>query len=365
VRENISAIIELTPGEHADDLAPGRVPRHRFTEQVNDELKQLRRLDNWHGPLALIADWTLILGVAIICEMLSGWPFWTFYLTVALPVIGTRQRALATLLHESAHETLAKNKRLNKFLGTWFSGYVILQAFEAYRRSHVRDHHGSFGDPRTDPDLRAHLEAGLYTPQSGLRFAARYLIAPLFGRQTPAVVKELVLARLSGTRTEIVRGICVVLYVAAIGATLAWFGLFTQFVLFWVVPLFVVFPVVNWYIEMLEHFPLAGNEHIDVRTTRHRALGWLSHHFLGMHNEGYHLDHHLSPKIPYWNLPEAHRIRLTDPVYAQAITETAPPGRSLLWQFKDMVNRVEEGRVADRLGRFTDIVTVDRELTDK
>jgi fatty acid desaturase len=345
-----------------DEVLPGRVPRHRFSESVTEDLRGLRKLDNWHGPLALLTDWVVILAVAVLTESVSGWAWWPVYLLVALPVIGTRQRALATLLHESAHETLARDKRLNKFLGTWFSGYVIFQAFEAYRRSHVRGHHGSFGDPRRDPDLRAHISAGMYRPQSGLVFTWRYLVSPLLGRRTPAILKELVLARLSGTRQEIVRGVAVVLYVAAIGGALAWFGLLTQFLAYWLVPLLVVFPLVNWYIEMLEHFPLAGNENLDVRTTRHRALGWVSRHFLGMHNEGYHLDHHLSPKVPFWNLPAAHRARLRDSEYAQAIAETAPEGKPVLWQFKDMVARVEEGRVDARLGRFVDLETVDREL---
>ena len=214
-------------------------------------------------------------------------------------MIATRQRALATLLHEAAHGTLAKNRRLNKFLGTWFSGYVIFQSYETYRRSHVRDHHGSFGDVHADPDLRAHIAAGLYTPHTGARFAWRYLVQPLLGRQTPAIVKELISARLSGTKDEVRRGMGVVIYMAAIGVACAVAGVFTEFVLYWLVPLLVVFPMVNWYIELLEHFPLAGSDSVDVRTTRHRAVGPISRHLVGIHNEGYHLDHHLTARIPY------------------------------------------------------------------
>jgi fatty acid desaturase len=88
-------------------------------------VNSLAGLDNWHGPLALATDWAFMIAVAVVCQLLFGWVAWAFYFLVALPLIGTRQRALATLLHESAHGTLAKNKRLNKFLGTWLSGWVI------------------------------------------------------------------------------------------------------------------------------------------------------------------------------------------------------------------------------------------------
>ncbi|MGW0892206.1 fatty acid desaturase [Saccharopolyspora sp. NPDC002578] len=347
---------------NVEQAPTGRIPRHRFSGEIDSELAALRKLDNWHGPLALITDWAVVVLAALACEALrtwSGWAFWPVYLLVALPVIGTRQRALATLLHESAHGILAKHKRLNTFLGTYPSGYLIFQSYRAYRRSHVRDHHGSFGDPRRDPDLRAHISAGLYRPQRGAAFTWKFLIAPLFGKQTPAVLRELVVARLSGTKEEVLRGAAVIAYVAGICGLFAVFGMAEVFALYWLVPLLVVFPVVNWYIEMLEHFPLVGSADLDVRTTRHRALGRISRHFLGIHNEGYHLDHHLSPKIPYWNLPAAHRARLRDPVFARAIAEIAPVGKGISWQFRDMVHRVDAGQATTRLGRFTDLDSID------
>jgi fatty acid desaturase len=336
-----------------------RVERHRFARDLQKEVNSLAGLDNWHGPLALATDWAIMIAVAVVCQLLFGWVAWAFYFLVALPLIGTRQRALATLLHESAHGTLAKNKRLNKFLGTWLSGWVIFQSFDTYRRSHVRDHHGSFGDVNADPDLRAHIAAGLYAPHTGAQFAWRYLIQPLLGRQTPRIIKELVSARLSGTREEVRRGVGVVLYVAAIAAAFGLAGLFPEFVLYWLVPLLVVFPMVNWYVELLEHFPLVGSDDVDVRTTRHRALGPISRHLVGIHNEGYHLDHHLNARIPYWNLPKAHVLRLQDERFAEAVAETAPAGKSVLWQYLDMVHRVDDGRVGARLGRLTRLDVID------
>lgn len=327
-----------------------RVGRHRFAPDVESGLAELRKLDDWHGPLALVEDWAVIIAVAWVAELVTGPWWWAFYLVVALPIIGSRQRAFATLLHESAHGTLARNKRLNTFLGTVPSAHLILQTRRAYRRSHLRDHHGSFGDPAVDPDLRAHVDAGLYRPRSGRSFVWVYLIAPLSGWRTPLLLKELLTSRLSGTRDEVLGSIGVVGYFAAVWAAFAAAGHADLFLWYWAVPLFTTFPLVNWYIELLEHFPLVGDESVDVLTTRHRAVGPVSRHVLGIHAEGFHLDHHLSPKIPFWNLRAAHDLRMTDPVYRAAVFATCPAGKGLLWQFADMTRRVGEGRTTGRIG---------------
>jgi len=37
--------------------------------------------------------------------------------------------------------------------------------------------------------------------------------------------------------------------------------------------------------------------------------------FFGIHWEGYHLVHHLWPRMPAWNMPLAHKIMLEDQEY--------------------------------------------------
>lgn len=326
------------------------IARHRFSPEIERQLKPLRKLDNWHGPVALLTDWIVIVSVIVACELLlQGWVWWLGYLCVALPVIATRQRALATLLHEAAHGVLTRNRKLGLFLATFPSGYLIGQSHRAYQRSHLADHHGAFGDPAVDPDLRAHIDHGLYETMSGRRFTFTYLLAPLLGVRTPRLVAELVVQRLSGTPKELRAGVAVVAYMSAIGAICFLLGVGHMFVLYWLVPLFLVFPLVNWYIELLEHFPMMGYEHVDLWASRPRATGPITRHFLGIHGEGYHLDHHLSPKIPYWNQRHAHRIRLADPSYRALVEELCPPGKGLLWQFRDMARRVDSGNVNARL----------------
>lgn len=67
---------------------------------------------------------------------------------------------------------------------------------------------------------------------------------------------------------------------------------------------------------MSEHYPLMNNS-INLYKTRNRHSHWLEKFLTGMHNESYHLVHHLNPAIPFWNVPKAHQIYLQDKNYDQ------------------------------------------------
>jgi fatty acid desaturase len=315
-----------------------RLSAYRFSPAIRAQLRKLHVLDNWHGPLAWFED-AVWVSIAILAAKWSGSVgyFWPTYLFFTFPILAVRQRAAATLVHESAHGILAKNKKLNRLLGTYLSGYLILQSLSAYFSSHVKDHHGNFGDPTRDPDLRDHIRVGLYEPWTAIQFVCRYLIRPIVASQFP-LIRRLLLTRLaySGTdRRELLKlGLFLSLLTAA--ASLL-FGV-VNVALFWYVPLLLGFPVVNWYMELLEHFPYPASAKLDIDATRHRAVGPITRHFFSIHNEGYHLDHHLSPGIPFWNLPQAHKVRLQDPRYAAAIARSYADQNGNIWrQFRAIV----------------------------
>lgn len=88
------------------------MPPYIFHPEIRERIRNLYRYDNYHGPLAVSINFlTIAFAIA-----LSTYCYYFFPLTIL--VIGSRQRALATLLHEAAHGTLAKNKTLNTLLGT-------------------------------------------------------------------------------------------------------------------------------------------------------------------------------------------------------------------------------------------------------
>ena len=310
---------------------------YKFNRSIRQQLNSLSKLDNWHCFLALLEDYGAIALSAIATCCIS----WYFY-PLAILIIGSRQRALATLLHEAAHKTLARNKHLNFAMGTLFSGYLIFQTMGSYWESHVRFHHGHFGDRDRDPDYNYALQEGLY--DEGLsphKFALRNIALPLLLAKVPSYLYSLIEQRLfdKKNRQEILG---MFLYLGILASIFIGLGWGQYLVLFWLVPYLTTFQIIGWFIEMGEHYPLMNNT-INLYMTRNRHGHWLENLFTGMHNENYHLIHHLNPSIPFWNTPQAHQIYLQDENYAQFDRKTGGLFLSANNQpsiIRDILNRV-------------------------
>ncbi|HFC7429411.1 TPA: fatty acid desaturase, partial [Neisseria meningitidis] len=119
----------------------------KFDKEILLKIKELYRYDNWHAVLAILYDYLII----IFSIFLSEQSYWFLPLTILL--IGSRQRALATILHEASHSALTKNKKFGQILGTYFSGYLIFQSWNSYCVSHVKNHHPKLGTD-SDPDYK-------------------------------------------------------------------------------------------------------------------------------------------------------------------------------------------------------------------
>lgn len=282
--------------------------KHKFSQDILNDVKQLYKLNNWRGCIACAYDHIII----FLCVFLAE----KFYpiLPLAILVIGSRQRALATLLHEATHLCLAKNKALNKTLGTLFSGYLIFQSWESYRKTHVLNHHHFLGNQERDPDYKYYIESGVYENQPRKQFLRKHLWKPIFLCNTIKNIKYLITNRLlSGLKQ---RELMLILLSLAIYSLLGYSVAGWKFLLlYWLVPYLTSFQSLSWFIELAEHYPLLGNAKRDIFSSRNRFGGKIENFLTGAHGEQYHLIHHLFPKIPYWNMPKAHRILWRDRVY--------------------------------------------------
>lgn len=109
----------------------------KFDKEILKKIKTLYTYNNFYGVFALIYDYSII----IFAILLSEFSYW--FLPLSILLIGSRQRALATVLHEASHSALTANKKLGQILGTYFSGYLIFQSWDSYYLSHVKNHHPS------------------------------------------------------------------------------------------------------------------------------------------------------------------------------------------------------------------------------
>jgi fatty acid desaturase len=288
-----------------------RLARTTFPAHIERELQRLAVSDNWHAPWAVLAGYLLI-AAAIVAGEASPWLY-----PLAVLLIGARQRALTTVLHDAAHGRAARSRWLNRLVGTYLSGYLIFQAFGPYQRSHVVWHHGHLGDPKHDPDLQFYLEAGLYSGLSPARFFWRQVVATVSMLNTPAylwyVVKNRLAALLQSRGEALGMAALWALLLGVVAALDGW----RLFLLYWGVPYVTSFVIIGRFIEIAEHYPMLGTSR--VRTVLHSTRNRFSHPleaiFCSMHRENYHLVHHLRPDIPFWNLHKAHVKLLEDPEY--------------------------------------------------
>lgn len=161
----------------------------KFDKEILQEIKTLYVYDDWHGIVAIIYDYLMI----IFAILLSEFSYWFLPLTVLL--IGSRQRALATVLHEASHSALTKNQKLGKILGTYFSGYLIFQSWDSYSLSHVKNHHPKLGS-EFDPDFAYYKQSGIFEINSKSKFFWKFFFSRLFCLNIFQSLKYLIFNRL-------------------------------------------------------------------------------------------------------------------------------------------------------------------------
>jgi fatty acid desaturase len=188
----------------------------------------------------------------------------------------------------------------------------------AFRRDHLAHH--AHVNTQADPDLARKLRRprdwafpkslGALLTLFLLDIAGRGLID--FGRN--AVIRLSSVKRVNGAaaaRAGFPWG--TLLYYALAAAVITVTELWPAVLLLWVVPFFTVVPVLVRIRSIAEHFALPGEHELNV--TRNTLCPLWEQVCIAPHGINYHLDHHLFPSVPYYNLPRLHRLLLQIPEY--------------------------------------------------
>jgi fatty acid desaturase len=210
------------------------------------------------------------------------------YFMMGCSVVG-----LPVLMHESCHSILHKNLRLNRLLG-FISGIPGLVSVSAYRSIHLI-HHGHTRTPE-DPDDIVHT-----SPRSFPAVLVYYLVLFI---GIYIYIPTVAITGYKKANSEYKRKILVeyALMFAIYTIVLAVVP-FEAVLKFWIIPLLIAGQLSNVR-GLAEHGLMStGNEFIDTRTV-------ISNPFVSlmMCNLNYHLEHHLFPGIPWYNLPKIHEL---------------------------------------------------------
>ncbi len=257
-----------------------------------------------------MADWAIIAFCIFVCERFSYWLY-----PVAFVVVGSRFHALEGLFHDATHFRLHKNKLINDIIGevmVWPMGISLY----IYRKFVHFPHHRFIGTRRDGNRIAIYSrhEDDYDMPKTRwdiLRVcgnsALRFLREEWLGQIIPLAKR---IHRHSPSRARSWTAMYAVIFGCIVIATIV-FGwvVFKIYLLFFVLPMLYV-AVVSRYLRLLaDHFGIPGtNPSIKGERARTVMASWPIRVMFWPHNLNYHLEHHWYPSVPYYNLPELHRI---------------------------------------------------------
>ena len=265
-----------------------------LTSLPPSELRALERVDARHLPrLGLFV--LLYVGAAAGAVSLAGQvgPAALAGRLLLTLLAAAALHGVSLFTHEGVHGSLSRRPWLNR-LGSAVCAWPVLQNFAAYKVLHLR-HHADLGGGR-DPDH--------YANYTGRRWLERLMHLGRLLLGYPAYVTMIpILAWRQGTRSDrawiagelgaVVLGLS--LAIAFVPAPVLVWG--------WLAPMVVINTLVNIR-GMSQHTFLPEADH-PIRGSRTILSNPVTRFF--MCNENYHLEHHLYPRVPWYNLPAVHR----------------------------------------------------------
>jgi len=283
----------------------------RVSRLPAETVKRLTVIDpvkSWYGALETLAILALAIGAALI--------WWTPWVVIpAIIVITGRQQACFVLAHDAAHYRMFKHRALNDVVGRFFATLVGISMC-SYRVIH-RLHHNHLYEDR-DPDTPLH---GGYP--RGRAYLAKKLIKDLMGLTAyktysyffgaPAINDDAEQAKRPMDDTSpalrkaargdrwVVVGFHIVAPIVAF-----WTGFGIEYLVLWVLPLVTTLQALLRFRAICEHGAVTDISSPLTAARTNIVPGWLRW-WMFPHHVNYHVEHHLYPSIPHYNLPACHK----------------------------------------------------------
>ena len=283
------------------ELAAGDAKRW-LDALTRTEIHELRRMNDWQSWASVLVDWGLVFASFALVAYLPN----PLIILFALAVIGTRQLGLSVLMHEAAHHTLFKNRRVNDIVGNWLCAYPVWSDIGPYRRYHLQHHAKNWSSE--DPDLN--LAMPFPVTWASMR---RKIWRDLSGQTAWKRVKFVLKRDLGGMNIQQfgsnhswrnLRGVAITnLALFAILAALGHPALY----LLWIGAWFTTHHLVVRLRSIAEH-AMIPDPSDPLRNTRTTVARWWERLFIAPNYVNYHLEHHLIMTVPHYKLPRMHRM---------------------------------------------------------
>jgi len=323
VRAAIAGEVDHGPNQSARRAAAARAS---LTSGLESQVAALRvpRLSmrllelTFFGALWVAGGWLALAGL----HGPSGAWHWALRLTGTF-IVALALHALALLLHDGVHHTLFRDRAANRWVSVLLGGCVLMSA-SAYQAMHER-HHVFLGDPR-DPD-----DYHNYSGDRRVIWLMHYLRLLLGTFLYLALIPLMVAKRADAA--EKVRVAQEYALLVALYVTLWVVAPHDVLIHAWLIPILpagIMFNIRSLAAHGLTDTsdPLLASRSIDA----HPVVAFF------FRNENFHLEHHLFPEVPSYNLGRLHD--LVFPRMPRATT--APSYLGFLAQFVRQSMRLDE-----------------------
>jgi fatty acid desaturase len=287
------------------------------------EILDLQLKSNRKAALLVLTSWAWVAGAFCLVTFLPN----IFTVLLALLIIGGRQLSFAIFMHDCGHNSLFKTAKLNKLIGTWLAAAPVFSDMQTYSRQHSI-HHKDVGT-ENDPDLGNYAD---YPITKGS--LSRKILRDLCGLTalkfwfyilTTRVKAETVLV----SNTALIRGITVNIGLFLVCYLLAHEWLY----LLWIGAYNTTYFLFLRIRHVGEHaaVPNANSQNM-FENTRTTHASWWEKLLVCPVYVNFHIEHHLLPSVPPYNLPKMHRLLVAKQAYKHTFIPTGyiPMLRSVL-----------------------------------
>ncbi len=310
-------------------------PALRVDLAIHNLASRVREISHLHplrANLPWVGDWVIIFGLVIGAVQMQSW----FFDVLAIFLIATRQHALLVIVHEGAHFRLSHHRLLNDIFANLFCAYPIFFCTNSYRPHHMLHHRHLNTDQ--DPDWARKIQRPEWQfPQSGGKVLRSLLkvvttswwhLIKLFV-QLSGLHRKSTWSDPQNRQWALVKVVSYGSLILALSFADGW----SLFLKFWILPYVVVFPVIERLRSISEHFAVRYEG--ELSESRNVLCGPVEAFLFGPHNVRYHLNHHLFPTVPQYNLPVLQKILEDEPNF----TAEAHQNSSYISPFSNSVLR--------------------------
>lgn len=285
---------------------------------TSQELQQLTKLRTWRSVFGVASDWIIILSAF---ALIIFYPHPVTYI-FSFFLISRQQLALALLMHDGSHRRLASSAKLSDFIAQWLCAAPLFFSMFSYQRLHLKHHR----DPlvKDDPDFslisgypisKLSLSRKLFRDAIGLSYFKfiRYFIYMARKPKVTSLSAEMKFEKKPASQTGHQGSMPLPSVAASILITNStlFFALYFSghpwlYLTHWFLPMATSLQVLLRIRGIAEHAGYEPNP--DQRMNSRTVVNPLQTMIFAPHYAHYHLEHHVYPAVPYYNLPKLHQL---------------------------------------------------------